>query len=65
MNSIRKGKDYDYYAETHLDLDPEDEIYFENVLLHFFDKQAPYEGKIDKERILSHSVPDSFIEEIV
>lgn len=54
-----------YYAETHLDLDPEDEIYFENVLLHFFDKQAPYEGKIDKERILSLSVPDSLIEEIV
>ena len=53
------------YAKSHLALDAEDEVYFKNILLHFFKKETPYEGEIDEKRISSLEVPDSLIQEII
>lgn len=54
-----------YYAKTHLELDAEDETYFKNTLLHLFEKDSPYNGEIDKEKIANLEVPDSLIQEII
>ncbi len=53
------------YAKAHLGLDPEDETFLENQLLHHYGKQAPYVGAIDEKAIEALTVPDSLIDEIV
>lgn len=53
------------YAKTHLGMDKEDEIYFKNILLHLFDKDTPYDGEIDEEKIASLKVPDTLIQDII
>jgi len=53
-----------YYAKTHLYLDKEDAIYFENQLLHHFAEELPCGEEIEKEAIASLEVPDTLVEEL-
>ncbi len=53
------------YAKTHLEMDYEDEIYFKNILLHLFNKDTPYDGEIDVEKISSLTVPDTLIQDVI
>lgn len=54
-------KEFVYYASTHLDLNKNDLLYFENLLLHEFKLNHPYMEEIDKEKIASLTIPDSLI----
>lgn len=58
-------KEFIVYAKSHLRLDVEDAIYFENILLHEFHLDAPFDGEVDEEGIASLSVPDSLIESLI
>lgn len=53
------------YARIHLGLKEEDESYFTNLLLGYFEQTEPYEGNIDEEHIASLSVPDEIVNEII
>lgn len=54
-----------YYAKKKLYLPEEDTVFFENLLLHFFEKDAPVEANFDKDAIDDMEVPDALVDEIV
>ena len=47
-----------FYAYSHSLIEEEDEVYFENLLLHHFSCFPPYKGEIDERSIASYSLPD-------
>ncbi len=53
-----------YYAETHLDLDPIDEMFIRNTLLHEFNLDEPYYGEIDKKEIEAMTTPTSLLKKM-
>jgi UDPglucose--hexose-1-phosphate uridylyltransferase len=54
-----------FYAESHLDLRPEDYDYFQNLLLAHYHLSAPYSGAIEEEKIRAYPLPDPIIEDII
>lgn len=61
MNIQKTIKEALCYARKHLNLNKEDEVYFENLLLAKFDCFPPYDGEIDEEAIAAMDLPDGIV----
>lgn len=57
----KKVKELIAYAKSHLDLDGEDEIYFENIILGELKLSHPYKGSVDEVEIKELTVPDTIL----
>ncbi len=53
-----------YYAECHLELDKNDEMFTRNALFHELNVGVPYEGMIDKKMIESLKTPTLLLDEL-